>query len=49
MDDIAAHLAKAEALGGKVVVPKVDLPNGSFAWLGDPDGNIVGLWTAASK
>jgi predicted enzyme related to lactoylglutathione lyase len=50
VDDIAEHLTKAEALGGKVVVPKVDIPNyGSFAWLGDPDGNVVGLWTPAAQ
>ena len=45
VDDISAQLAKAEQLGGKVVVPKVDIPSyGSFAWFGDPDGNVIGLW-----
>ena len=48
VDDIAAHLAQLESLGGRVVVPKVDIPNyGSFAWFSDPDGNVVGLWTPA--
>ena len=48
VDDIAATLKKAESLGGKVVVPKQDIPNyGSFAWFSDPDGNVVGLWKAA--
>ena len=38
VEDIAAHLAKAQELGGKVVVPKVDIPNyGSFAWFADPE------------
>lgn len=45
VDDISAQLAKAEQSGGKVVVPKVDIPNyGSFAWFADPDGNVIGLW-----
>ena len=48
VEDIGEHLAKAQDLGGKVVVPKVDIPNyGSFAWFADPEGNIIGLWTPA--
>jgi hypothetical protein len=48
VEDIAAHLAKVVELGGKVVVPKVDIPgSGSFAWMADPEENIVGLWTPA--
>ena len=46
VEDIAAMLAKAESLGGKTVVPNVDVPNyGSFAWFTDVDANMVGLWT----
>ena len=49
VEDIGEHLAKAQDLGGKVVVPKVDIPNyGSFAWFADPEGNIIGLWTPAN-
>ena len=44
VDDIPAALAKAESLGGKTVVPAVTIPQGSFAWFADPDGNTVGLW-----
>jgi predicted enzyme related to lactoylglutathione lyase len=44
VDDLRAYLDKAEALGGKTLVPPVELPNGSFAWFSDPDGNILGLW-----
>jgi hypothetical protein len=44
VDDIEAALAKAASLGGKTLVPKVDIPTGSFAWMADPDGNTVGLW-----
>jgi predicted enzyme related to lactoylglutathione lyase len=48
VDDIAASLDKAVKLGGKIVVPKVDVPNyGSFAWFADPDGNTIGLWKPA--
>jgi uncharacterized protein len=47
VDDIEASLAKAVELGGKVLVPKVEIPMGSFAWLSDPEGNTVGLWKAA--
>jgi len=45
VDDIDTALAQAATLGGKTLVPKIDLPMGSFAWMGDPDGNTVGLWT----
>jgi uncharacterized protein len=40
----AEYLAKAEALGGKTLIPPILLPNGStFAWFADIDGNTVGL------
>jgi predicted enzyme related to lactoylglutathione lyase len=44
VDDVKAYLAKAESLGGKTLVPPVDIPTGTFAWLSDPEGNIIGLW-----
>jgi uncharacterized protein len=44
VDDLAAALARAESLGGKTLVPPVDIPTGSFAWFADPDGNVIGLW-----
>lgn len=44
VDDVAAALAKVESLGGKTVVPPVPIPNGTFAWFSDPEGNVVGLW-----
>jgi predicted enzyme related to lactoylglutathione lyase len=46
VDDVPAYLAKAESLGGKILVPPVEIPQGIFAWLADPDGNVVGLWKA---
>lgn len=43
VDDLAAYLEKATALGGQTLVPPIEIPTGHFAWLSDPDGNIVGL------
>ncbi|HEY2156688.1 MAG TPA: VOC family protein [Isosphaeraceae bacterium] len=48
VDDVAAYLAKAESLGGKTLVPPVEIPTGTFAWFADPDGNAIGLWRAKS-
>lgn len=48
VDDLQASLTNAEKLGGKTVVPPTDVPGmGSFAWLADPEGSIIGLWKAA--
>src|SRR5262247_1141812 len=43
VDDLQAYLDKATALGGKTLVKPVPIPTGKFAWLADPDGNIIGL------
>lgn len=44
--ELQAALDRAEALGGKALVPPTDLPGdfGRFAVFADPDGNPVGLW-----
>jgi predicted enzyme related to lactoylglutathione lyase len=45
VDDLQAYLDKAKALGGRTIVPPVQIPGaGSFAWFADPDGNTIGLW-----
>src|SRR5271154_1424868 len=44
VDDVPAYLAKAATLGGKTLVPPIDIPTGIFAWMQDPEGNTVGLW-----
>ena len=44
VDDVQGYLEKASKLGGKTLVPPVDIPMGTFAWFADPDGNTVGLW-----
>lgn len=43
VDDVKAYLDKAVALGGKIVVPPIKIPTGTFAWLSDIDGNMIGL------
>ncbi len=44
VDDVKGYLEKAEKLGGKTLVPPVDIPTGRFAWFADPEGNTIGLW-----
>ncbi|MBX6342355.1 MAG: VOC family protein [Thermomicrobiaceae bacterium] len=46
-DDVDASLAKAESLGGRVVVRKTEIPGvGWFGVFTDPTGNAVGLFSA---
>jgi predicted enzyme related to lactoylglutathione lyase len=47
VESVADALAKAGSLGGKTLVPPVTIPNGTFAWFADPEGNTIGLWTPA--
>jgi predicted enzyme related to lactoylglutathione lyase len=44
VEDVQEYLDKAKGLGGKMLVPPVDIPTGTFAWMQDPEGNTVGLW-----
>ncbi|HVU64369.1 MAG TPA: VOC family protein [Phycisphaerales bacterium] len=45
VDDIDAKVAQAEKLGGRKIVPRTEVPGiGHFAWITDPEGNMVGLW-----
>ena len=43
VEDIQPYLDKAKALGGKTLIPAVPIPTGKFAWIADPDGNLIGL------
>jgi predicted enzyme related to lactoylglutathione lyase len=43
VEDLRASLDRAEALGGRTVMPATELPGLAFAMLGDPDGLLVGL------
>ena len=47
VEDVAAATKKAESLGGKMLVPPVPIPTGKFAWIADPEGNMVGLFETA--
>jgi uncharacterized protein len=45
VDDIDAKLSQIEAAGGKVLVPKQQIPGmGWFALFEDPDARVNGLW-----
>jgi uncharacterized protein len=44
VEDVQAALDKAAELGGRTLVPPVDIPTGTFAWFADPEGNMVGLF-----
>lgn len=44
VDDVQAYLEKATGLGGKTVMPKMDVPGGpTIAQVADPEGNVIGL------
>lgn len=48
VDDIAATLAAITAAGGQALVGPLPIPDGrSFAWFKDPQGNMLGLFSAA--
>jgi len=45
-DNIDASLAQIVEHGGKVLLPKTEIPqNGWFAFFADPEGNRLGLYT----
>jgi len=49
VDDVGAYLEKARSLGGKMLVPPVEIPTGTFAWMQDPEGNTVGCGRRRSE
>jgi predicted enzyme related to lactoylglutathione lyase len=48
VEDVAAHIVKAEGLGCKKLVGPVTIPTGTFAWIADLDGNTIGLWKSTA-
>ena len=47
--DLAAHLKKAESLGGKTIMPPMAVPGGpEIAMFADPEGHVIGLAKAGS-
>jgi len=45
VDDPAAYLKRAEKLGGKTIMPPMEVPqaNLTFAYFADPEGHMIGL------
>lgn len=43
VDDLEAAVARAEAHGGRVLMPITQLPNGHIAVVADPEGHAMGL------
>ncbi len=47
--DLDATLKHAESLGGKTIMPPMDVPGGPrLAQFADPDGNVIGIIKAGS-
>jgi uncharacterized protein len=50
VENVDAHVAKVQASGGKVVMPKIPVGEyGYYARVSDPEGNIIGIWEERSK
>ena len=48
--NIDEKIKSLEAAGGKVAMPKMDMMGmGSYAYVADPSGNVIGLWEDAPK
>jgi predicted enzyme related to lactoylglutathione lyase len=43
VDDVDAALARAESLGGTIVLPAQHVPGTSFGLFADPEGHVVGV------
>lgn len=44
VDDVAKAVERTKTLGGKVRVGPLPTPDGrQFAWIQDPDGNLIGI------
>ena len=41
--DVTASLAKAQALGGRIVMPRTELPGATLGIFEDPEGHTLGL------
>ena len=50
VDSIDEALRDVEAKGGSTVVPRTPIPGmGAFAYFGDTEGNVMGLWETATE
>lgn len=43
VDSIDEKVKQVEAAGGKLVTPKMPIPNGNYARILDSEGNIIGI------
>ncbi len=43
VDSVEEKIKAVEAAGGKLIMPKVPIPNGNYARIADTEGNIIGL------
>lgn len=46
-EDVTRLVGEVGGLGGQVFVEPMQMPNGSFAVLGDPQGAVFSVWTGA--
>ena len=44
VEDLDARLAHAAGLGANVIMPRTDIPMGSFAVIADPRGAVFAFW-----
>jgi hypothetical protein len=50
VESVEDTFKKVEAAGGKIVLPKDEVPGmGEFAYVADPAGNVIGLWRDLPK
>lgn len=50
VSSVDQYVKKAETAGGKVVMPKVEIPGmGFYAYINDSEGNVIGLWENLKK
>jgi hypothetical protein len=45
--DVTASLTKVTALGGRIVMPRTELPGATVGVFEDPEGHVLGLVEAA--
>ena len=43
VEDLEGTLERVVALGGSKVIGPIPIPTGRFAWIKDPEGNLIGL------
>lgn len=47
---VEAHIEKVVSHGGKLIMPKMEIPEmGYYAYVSDPEGNVLGLWEPMVK